>query len=53
MSKSQFTTEEIQACRRQTIAETSRSIGRGNTPPMEEDDLADQMEYIREHMEGQ
>lgn len=53
MSKSRFTSEEIAACRIRTIRETERQIGRHPYIPPDEDDLADQMEYIRDHMEGQ
>lgn len=51
MRKSIFTREEIEADRRRTIGERNRSIGRRYTPPTDEDDLADQIEYIREHLE--
>jgi len=53
MSKSRFTREEIEACRIRTINEVGRATGRHPYIPPDEDDLADQMEYIREHMEGQ
>jgi hypothetical protein len=53
MSKSRFTTREIESARRSTIREREVQIGRHPYVPPDEDDLADQMEYIREHMEGQ